>query len=157
MIIILFGQSEIQTKKHDSLPQIVQRKLITQNGRYIPLVSCNDIESVFALDKDTSSDVHAYHKRISDIGFYMHYRYGNVIISAIYPLISTRKYLQSLIDVNKAIWICLSNSDDNEQKVDEAEYWYLNDIEYEFIDTQNKTTEETSSIIQDIISKFDVD
>lgn len=103
MIVVFYGQPH---SGKTTLAQAYQTRLFIETGKHVPIVDGDEIRQIF-INKDFSNDGRLKNlQKISDIATFLERQYGEVIISAVYPLKEARKYLNDLNPSNVA-WIFL--------------------------------------------------
>jgi adenylylsulfate kinase-like enzyme len=103
MIVVFYGQPHSGKTK---LARVYQTRLFFETGKHIPIVDGDDIREIF-VNKDFSNEGRLKNlQKISDIATFLERQYGDVIVSAVYPLKEARKYLNDL-NVRNIAWIFL--------------------------------------------------
>lgn len=105
MIIVLFGQPH---SGKTTLAKELQEVLFIEKGIHTPIVDGDDIREIFK-NKDYSKEGRLKNlARISDIATFLSYHYEYVIVSAVYPILESREYLNSINPKNSILWTYLT-------------------------------------------------
>ena len=103
MIVVFYGQPH---SGKTTLAQAYQTRLFIETGKHIPIVDGDEIRQIF-VNKDFSNEGRLKNlQKISDIATFLERQYGDVIVSAVYPLKEARKYLNDL-NVSNVAWVFL--------------------------------------------------
>jgi adenylylsulfate kinase len=103
MIVVFYGQPH---SGKTTLAQAYQTRLFIETGKHVPIVDGDEIRKLF-VNKDFSNEGRLKNlQKISDIATFLEAQYGFVIVSAVYPLIEARKYLDDLNPLN-VVWVFL--------------------------------------------------
>jgi adenylylsulfate kinase-like enzyme len=103
MIVVFYGQPH---SGKTTLAQAYQTRLFIETGKHVPIVDGDEIRQIF-VNKDFSNEGRLKNlQKISDIATFLERQYGDVIVSAVYPLKEARKYLNDL-NANNVVWIFL--------------------------------------------------
>lgn len=103
MIIVLFGQPH---SGKTTLANELQRRLFIDDKASYPVVDGDEIREIFK-NKDYSKEGRIKNlNRISDIATFLSHKYGLVIVSAVYPILEAREYLESVYD--NVVWVYLT-------------------------------------------------
>jgi len=103
MIVVFYGQPH---SGKTTLARAYQTRLFLETGNHIPIVDGDDIREIF-VNKDFSNEGRLKNlQKISDIATFLERQYGDVIVSAVYPLKEARKYINDL-NVGNIVWVFL--------------------------------------------------
>lgn len=111
MIIALFGQP---ASGKSTLAQKVQTELFIKERASYPIIDGDEIREIFK-NKDYSREGRIRNlNRISDIATFLAHKYKVVIVSAVYPYMEARNYLESIYQ--DVIWVFLKHTDKRERE-----------------------------------------
>jgi len=106
MIIVLFGQP---ASGKTTLAKSLQNELFIKNTASYPIIDGDEIREIFK-NKDYSREGRIRNlNRISDIAIFLAYKYKIVIVSAVFPYVEARKYLEE--HYQDVIWVFLKHTD----------------------------------------------
>jgi GTPase SAR1 family protein len=109
MIVVFFGQPH---SGKSTLAKELQQRLFLEKGIHIPIVDGDEIREIF-INKDFSRAGRLRNlQRISDISTFLHHKYEHVIVSAVYPYVEAREYINSINQPNSIQWVYLTYNED---------------------------------------------
>jgi adenylylsulfate kinase-like enzyme len=127
MIIVFFGQP---CSGKSTLAKVLQKEFFLKR-RTSPIVDGDDIRNIFN-NKDYTKEGRIKNlNRISDISIFLANQYENTIVSAVYPYIESREYLEQNSN-KKILWVYLVYNE-----VRGRENYHVKDFDIPLSETNN--------------------
>jgi adenylylsulfate kinase-like enzyme len=127
MIIVFFGQP---CSGKSTLAKVLQEEFFLKR-RTAPIVDGDDIRNIFN-NKDYTKEGRIKNlNRISDISIFLANQYENAIVSAVYPYVESREYLEQNSN-KKILWVYLIYNE-----VRGREEYHVKDFDIPLLETDN--------------------
>jgi predicted kinase len=147
MIIVLFGQP---TSGKSTLAKSYQMRLFLDYGVSVPILDGDDIRAMFN-NQDYSKEGRIKNlNRISDIATFLNKQYHVVLISAVYPILEARNYLNQL-NPEQVIWVHLTYQGERGREANHVkEFEWPNELDTPNLLNLNTTTDDVEQCTQKI-------
>ena len=134
MIVVFFGQP---CSGKSTLAKELQKEFFLKR-RTAPIVDGDDIRNIFN-NTDYSKEGRIKNlNRISDISIFLANQYENVVVSAVYPYLEAREYMEKNSN-KKILWVYLTYTDERGR-----EKYHVKDFDIPLLETSNLITLNTS-------------
>jgi adenylylsulfate kinase-like enzyme len=134
MIIVFFGQP---CSGKTTLAKALQTELFSEKGN-VPIVDGDDIRNIFNNTDYTKEGRIKNLNRISDISIFLANQNENVIVSAVYPYLEAREYMEKNSN-KKILWVYLIYNE-----IRGRENYHVSDFEIPLLETNNLIVFNTS-------------
>jgi len=147
MIIVLFGQP---TSGKSTLAKAYQMRLFLDYGVSVPILDGDDIRAMFN-NQDYSKEGRIKNlNRISDIATFLNKQYHVVLVSAVYPILEARNYLNEL-NPEQVIWVHLTYEGERGREANHVKDFVLpNKLDTPNLLNLNTTTDDVEQCTQKI-------
>jgi adenylylsulfate kinase-like enzyme len=135
MIIVFFGQP--CSGKTTNAKALQKEFFISEKG-YVNIVDGDDIRKIFNNTDYTKEGRIRNLNRISDIAIFLANQHENVIVSAVYPYLEAREYMEKNSN-KKILWVYLIYNE-----VRGREEYHVQDFEIPLLETKNLMVLNTS-------------
>jgi hypothetical protein len=134
MIVVFFGQP---CSGKTTMAKALQKEFFSEKGNS-PIVDGDDIRNIFNNTDYTKEGRIKNLNRISDISVFLANQYENVIVSAIYPYLEAREYMEKNSN-KKILWVYLIYNE-----IRGREKYHVRDFDIPLLETNNLMVLNTS-------------
>jgi adenylylsulfate kinase-like enzyme len=135
MIVVFFGQP---CSGKTTNAKALQRELFLSEKGYVTIVDGDDIRKIFN-NTDYSKEGRIRNlNRISDIAIFLANQHENVIVSAVYPYLEAREYMEKNSN-KKILWVYLIYNE-----IRGREEYHVQDFDIPLLETNNLMVLNTS-------------
>jgi len=127
MIVVFFGQP---CSGKSTLAKELQKEFFLKR-RTAPIVDGDDIRNIFNNTDYTKEGRIKNLNRISDISIFLANQYENAIVSAVYPYMESREYLEQNSN-KKILWVYLTYNEARGR-----EQYHVKDFDIPLLETSN--------------------
>jgi len=147
MIIVLFGQPH---SGKTTLAKQYQNDIFLDYGLSIPIIDGDDIREMFK-NKDYSREGRIKNlNRISDIATFLNKQYDVILVSAVFPLLEARTYLNEL-NPDQVIWVYLTYEGERGREANHVkDFEFPNEFEMPNLLTLNTITNDIEQCTEKI-------
>jgi adenylylsulfate kinase-like enzyme len=135
MIVVFFGQP---CSGKTTLAKALQKEFFLSQKENIPIVDGDDIRNIFNNTDYTKEGRIKNLNRISDISIFLANQYENVIVSAVYPYLEAREYMEKNSN-KKIVWVYLIYNE-----IRGRENYHVSDFDIPLLETNNLIVFNTS-------------